>query len=58
MTIGKREGSFPGVLQERTFCIVWVAPGHGAGVSVTGKTGAIIPYSGQAVLLSAARQAK
>jgi alpha-D-xyloside xylohydrolase len=58
LTIGKREGSFPGVLQERTFRIVWGAPGHGAGVSVTGKTDAIIPYSGQAVPLSTARHAK
>jgi hypothetical protein len=58
LTIGKRGGSFRRVLQKRTFRIVWVAPGHGAGVPVTGKTGAIIPHSGQAVSLSAARQAK
>ena len=58
LTIGKREGSFPRVLPERTFRIAWVAPGHGAGASVTGKTDAINPHSGQAVLLSAARQAK
>jgi hypothetical protein len=58
LTIGKCEGSFPGVSQERTFRIVWGAPGYGAGIPVTGRAGAIIHYSGQAVPLPAARHAK
>jgi hypothetical protein len=57
LTIGKREGSFRRVLQERTFRIVWVAPGHGGSILVTGKTGPIIHYSGQAVSLSTFRRA-
>ncbi len=29
LTIGKRNGKFPGMLNERTFHVVFVSPGHG-----------------------------
>ncbi len=35
LTIGQRLGSFPGMPSNRTFNIVWVSPGHGAGVAST-----------------------
>jgi alpha-D-xyloside xylohydrolase len=49
LTIGARQGSFPGMLTNRTFLIVWVSAGHGAGTGMTPTPDAIIHYSGSAV---------
>jgi hypothetical protein len=35
LTIGSRTGSFPGMLNTRTFNVVFVQPGYGVGVTVT-----------------------
>jgi alpha-D-xyloside xylohydrolase len=35
LTIGKQEGEFPGMLKKRTFHVVFVGEGHGAGVGVS-----------------------
>ena len=35
LTIGDRQGSFPGMLEHRTFHIVRVADGHGTGIAPT-----------------------
>src|SRR5487761_836095 len=35
LTIGARNGAFPGVQQHRTFNIVWASEGNGVGVDVT-----------------------
>jgi len=48
LTIGKRQGSFPGMLKNRTFHIVFVSDGHGAGPAVAPQPGKILKYSGQA----------
>jgi len=53
LEIGKRSGGFPGMLQDRTFNIVLVSKDHGAGVSITDKTDAIVHYKGNAVMVSA-----
>ena len=52
LTIGQRQGSFPGMLANRTFNIVWVGPGRGAGVPSTPAPDAIIQYHGQALQIS------
>lgn len=47
LTIGEREGSFPGMLKERTFEIIWVRENQGIGVKRTEKPDRIIKYSGK-----------
>ena len=49
LTIGARQGSLPGILEHRTFNIVWVGPGHGVGVSPSGTVDKTVSYSGTAV---------
>ena len=51
LTLGKRVGKFPGMMKQRTFRIVWVSPGHGAGVSSTTSADAEVKYSGKAVTI-------
>lgn len=46
LTIGARKGSFPGMLQSRSFQVVLVGEGHGTGVKTTDKPDAIINYDG------------
>jgi alpha-D-xyloside xylohydrolase len=52
LTIGQRQGKFPGMLKERTFHVVWVSPGHGTGIPSTEKADAGVHYSGKAVTIS------
>lgn len=49
LTIGERKGEFPGMLEERTFNIAKVKPGHGAGVNETEQPDQVITYSGEKV---------
>jgi len=49
LTIGKREGSFPGMLQKRTFHIVWVKKNHGVGLEVTADVDQTVVYSGKTI---------
>jgi alpha-D-xyloside xylohydrolase len=49
LTIGQRQGHFPGMLKTRTFRIVWVSPGHGAGIPSTASPDAEITYEGDVV---------
>jgi alpha-D-xyloside xylohydrolase len=49
LTIGKRAGTFPGMLAERVFRVVFVAPGHGAGRAVEEQADAVVHYTGQRV---------
>ena len=49
LTIGQRQGDFPGMLRERTFRIVWVSPGHGVGVSPAPGADVELRYTGGAV---------
>ncbi|MGA9055778.1 MAG: glycoside hydrolase family 31 protein [Terriglobia bacterium] len=49
LTIGSRQGSLPGMLEHRTFNIVWVGPGHGIGVSPSGTVDKTVSYNGTAV---------
>ena len=52
LSIGAQQGSFPGILANRTFRIVWVSPGHGVDVSNTASPDSIISYTGSPINLS------
>jgi alpha-D-xyloside xylohydrolase len=49
LTIGKREGKFPGMLKERSFHIVFVSIGHGSGNANTDSIDRTVSYSGGAI---------
>ncbi len=49
LTIGAREGSFPGIAESRKFRVVLVADGHGVGAEVTGSANAEVSYEGKEV---------
>jgi alpha-D-xyloside xylohydrolase len=51
LTIGQRSGSFPGMLANRTFHVVFVAPNHGAGVGDGATSDAVVSYDGSAVVV-------
>jgi alpha-D-xyloside xylohydrolase len=46
LTIGDRQGNFPGMLQTRTFHVVIVGENHGSGVEPTAQADKIVQYSG------------
>jgi len=48
LTIGARQGSFPGMLNSRTFHIVWVNSGHGTGIANTATADQTVTYTGAA----------
>ena len=47
LTLGGREGSFPGMLDEHTFRVVLVGKEHGSGISESESADKTISYSGQ-----------
>jgi alpha-D-xyloside xylohydrolase len=49
LTIGTRQGTYPGMLTTRTFHIVWVSPNHGTGINQTPTPDAVVTYSGNLV---------
>jgi alpha-D-xyloside xylohydrolase len=55
LTIGARRGSFPGMLERRTFNVVWVGKDHGTGLEPPERPDAAVEYVGQPVTLSARR---
>jgi alpha-D-xyloside xylohydrolase len=50
LTIADRKGSFPGVLNDRTFRVVWVSPKNGTGVEPA-KTAQTVQYLGKEVVI-------
>jgi alpha-D-xyloside xylohydrolase len=48
LTIGERKGRFPGMLEQRTFRIVWVSRDHGTGVDIADRPDAVVRYDGRA----------
>ncbi|MFP5206956.1 MAG: DUF5110 domain-containing protein, partial [Acidobacteriota bacterium] len=46
LTLGAREGSYPGMAPGHTFEVVLVAPGHGIGGGATANPDKTITYSG------------
>jgi alpha-D-xyloside xylohydrolase len=49
LTIGKRSGKFPGMLESRTIRVVFVSPNHGVGAAASEKADVEIRYTGKAV---------
>jgi len=51
LTIGNRKGSFPGMLKERTFEIVWINNERPAGVSSNAHPDQVIRYKGESITI-------
>jgi alpha-D-xyloside xylohydrolase len=51
LTLGAREGNFPGMLAERTFRLVVVGSGHGVGIGESDTAEATATYKGEKVVL-------
>ncbi|HEX4007136.1 MAG TPA: TIM-barrel domain-containing protein [Acidobacteriaceae bacterium] len=49
LTLGARVGSYPGMPPQRTFRVILVGPGHGAGAAVAATVDQEIQYAGQSV---------
>ena len=47
LTIGQRQGSFPGMLANRTFRVVLVGEGHGVGIGGTAQPDRVAQYTGK-----------
>jgi alpha-D-xyloside xylohydrolase len=52
LTIGNRNGSFPGMLEARTFHIVFVGENHGTGSEMTETPDKVVNYSGKAITVN------
>ncbi len=52
LTIGQRKGEFAGMLQNRTFRIVFAGEHHGAGISAEENTDKLVQYTGQQVTVT------
>ncbi len=55
LTIGARQGSFPGMVGERIFRVVAVSPGHGAGVASTAQPDREVRYRGAETIVALPR---
>jgi len=49
LTIGERKGQFPGMLENRTFHVVFVQENHGVGVDAADEVDKVVQYSGKEV---------
>jgi len=49
LTIGERKGSFPGMLENRTFRVVFVRENHGVGVNAADEVDKVVQYAGKRV---------
>ncbi|UCE08548.1 MAG: DUF5110 domain-containing protein, partial [bacterium] len=54
LTIGKRMGSFPGMLKKRELRILWVKKGNGTGVEIDSDIDEVIRYAGEKVIIKKA----
>lgn len=52
LTLGAREGSFPGMVSQRTFRVIFVGAQHGAGEEQTARVDKTVQYSGSAVTVT------
>ncbi len=51
LTIGARKRTFPGMLQSRTFQIVFVGENHGVGIAASDRPDKIVQYSGSEITI-------
>jgi alpha-D-xyloside xylohydrolase len=49
LTIGDRKGQFPGILQSRSFQIVFVGQNHGVGINPEDRPDKTVQYSGKQI---------
>lgn len=49
LTVGDRQGQFPGMLQSRTFRVVFVGENHGVGIEPAGEADKVVQYSGKQI---------
>lgn len=49
LTIGERKGQFPGMLENRTFRVVFVRENHGVGVKASDEPDKVVQYSGKQI---------
>ena len=49
LTVGERQGHFPGMLETRKFHVVFVGENHGVGIEPTAQPDRIVEYSGNRV---------
>ena len=52
LTINDRQGSFPGMLNERTFGIVMVTTGAGAGMDAVNRYDKVVTFKGKKVMIN------
>lgn len=52
LSIGDRQGQFPGMLAHRSFRIVFVGDGHGIGIGATAQPDKVAQYDGTAVTVT------
>lgn len=52
LTIGERKGQFPGMLENRTFQVVFVRENHGVGVNASDQPDKVVQYSGKQISVS------
>ena len=52
LTIGDRSGKFPGMLESRTFRVVFVGGNHGVGIAATDQPDKIVQYSGKQITVT------
>lgn len=52
LTIGDRTGTFPGMLDARTFRVVFVTENHGIGGTLTETADKTVPYSGKKIIVT------
>jgi alpha-D-xyloside xylohydrolase len=52
LTIGARQGSFPGMLASRTFRIVFVSGNHGTGIEPVTQADKVVTYTGEVVVIA------
>jgi len=49
LTIGDRKGEFPGMLQTRTFHVIFVGQNHGVGIEPAARADKTVSYSGRSL---------
>jgi len=52
LTIGARQGEFPGMLKERTFEIIWISKENPAGLDLDGTVALFVDYDGSELSIS------
>ena len=55
LTIGERHGQFPGMLENRTFNVVFVRENHGTGINPSDEIDKVVQYSGRQITITRER---